>query len=117
MVVRIRFGHGPVVTRRKGKNSRIAMLAGSLLTLISICLLSLGIWRLCQDLDLANDFIFPDGFLSHWQVWIAAAALTQYSCWRLTKYARTARLRGETAHVEKAADLEKPAPSGMAANV
>jgi len=117
MVVRIRFGQGPVVTRRKGKNSRIAMLAGSLLTLISICLLSLGIWRLCQDLDLANDFIFSDGLLSHWQVWIAAAALTQYGCWRLTRYARAARLRVETAIEEKDADHEESAPSGMAANV
>jgi len=117
MVVRIRFGQGPVVTRRNGKNSRAAMLAGSLLTLISICLLSLGIWRLCQDLDLANNFIFPDGFLSHWQVWIAAAALTQYSCWGLTRYAKAAHIRAEAPASEKDADVEKPEPSGMAANV
>ena len=75
MVVKIRFGRGPVVTRRKGKNSRIALLAASLLTLVSICLASLGIWRLAQDVGLAGDFIFPDGFLSHWQVWIGAAAV------------------------------------------
>ena len=113
MVVRIRFGRGPVVTRRKGKNSRIALLASSLLTLIAICLLSLGIWRLCQDVNLAGDFIFTDGFLSHWQVWIAAAALTQYSCWRLSQYARMAHRRTEAATARE----EKQAPSSIAANV
>jgi hypothetical protein len=89
MVVRIRFGPGPLVTRRKGKNSRIALLAASLLTLASICLGSLGVWRLCQDLDLAGNFVFAQGFLSHWQVWIGAATLVQYCAWRLTRYART----------------------------
>ena len=91
MVVKIRFGQGPVVTRRKGKNSRIAMLAASLLTLASICLGSLGVWRLAQDLDLAGDFVFANGFLSHWQVWLGAAVGVQYGAWRLTRYARTAK--------------------------
>jgi hypothetical protein len=91
MVVKIRFGRGPLVTRRKGKNSRIAILAASLLTLVAICLASLGVWKFCQDAGLAGDFVFADGFLSHWQVWIGSATLVQYACWRLTRYARTAR--------------------------
>jgi hypothetical protein len=91
MVVKVRFGRGPVVTRRKGKNTRIALLAASLLTLVAICLASLGVWRLCQDVDLAGDFIFADGFLSHWQVWIGSAVLVQYTGWRLTRYARKVR--------------------------
>jgi hypothetical protein len=91
MVVKIRFGRGPVVTRRRGKNSRIAMLASSLLTLVAICLASLGAWRLGQDLGLAGDFVVKDGFLSHWQVWLGAAITVQYTCWRLTRYAKLAR--------------------------
>jgi hypothetical protein len=91
MVVKVRFGRGPVVTRRRGKNARIALLAASLLTLVAICLASLGAWRLCQDVNLAGDFIFADGFLSHWQVWIGSAVLVQYTGWRLTRYARSAR--------------------------
>jgi hypothetical protein len=91
MVVRIRFGRGPLVTRRPGKNSRIAVLAASLLTLVAICLASFGVWRLCQDLGLASNFVFSDGFLSHWQVWIASSVVVQYACWRLTRYARSAR--------------------------
>jgi hypothetical protein len=91
MVVKVRFGRGPVVTRRKGKNSRIALLAASLLTLIAICLASMGAWRFFEDVDLAGDFVFADGFLSHWQVWIGSAVLVQYTGWRLTRYARRAR--------------------------
>jgi hypothetical protein len=116
MVVKIRFGRGPVVARRKGKNSRIALLGAGFLTLVSICLASLGSWRFCQDIGIAGDFIFEDGFLSHWQVWIASAALTQYACWRLSRYAKQAR--------EEAVDddeTEDPksgqTPAGIAANM
>jgi len=58
MVVKIRFGRGPVVTRRKGKNGRIAILAASLLTLVAVCFASLGFWRLAEDVDLAGGFVF-----------------------------------------------------------
>jgi len=89
MVVKIRFGRGPVVTRRKGKNSRIATLAASVLTLFSLASVSLGMWRVGTDLNWAGDFVFPQGFLSHWQVWVGAAVAIQYSAWKLTRYART----------------------------
>jgi hypothetical protein len=88
MVVKIRFGRGPVVTRRKGKNSRIATLAASVLTLVSLSCASLGMWRIGTDLGWAGDFVFPQGFLSHWQVWAGAAVAIQYSAWKLTRYAR-----------------------------
>jgi hypothetical protein len=90
MVVKVRFGRGPLVARRKGKNSRIALLCAGFLTLVSICLGTLGIWRFCQDVGLAGDFIFADGFLSHWQVWIASSGLTWYASWRLSQYAKRA---------------------------
>lgn len=93
MVVRIRFGRGPVVMRRKGKNSRIATLAASLLTMVSISCASLGLWRLGTDLDWAGGFVFSQGFLSHWQVWIGAAAAVQYASWRLSRYARAATMQ------------------------
>lgn len=113
MVVKIRFGRGPVLARRKGKNSRMAVLGSYLLGLFAICFLSLGIWRLCQDVGLAGDFVFADGFLSHWQVWMAAAALTQYCSWRLGRYARMARELAEAG-----AELEEPKSStSLAANV
>jgi hypothetical protein len=88
MVVKVRFGRGAVVSRRSGKNRRLARLAASLLTLVSISCGALGVWRLGTDLDWAGDFVFPSGLLSHWQVWIAAAVAVQYLSWRLARYAR-----------------------------
>jgi hypothetical protein len=88
MVVRIRFGRGRVISRRKGKNSGIAILAASLLTLVSISFASLGIWRIGTDLAWAGDFVVSDGLLSHWQIWIGAALLIQYAAWRLNRYAK-----------------------------
>jgi len=90
MVVKIRFGYGPVVSRRAGKNSRMATLAASVLTLVSISCASLALWRIGTDLEWAGDFVFPSGFLSHWQVWLGAAIAVQYAAWRLTRYARKA---------------------------
>ena len=90
MVVKIRFGRGPVVTRRPGKNSRMATLAASVLTLFSISCASLSLWRIGTDLELAGDFVFRDGILSHWQVWAGAAIAIQYCAWQLTRYAKKA---------------------------
>jgi hypothetical protein len=88
MVVKVRFARGPMVSRRKGKNSRIATLAASLLTMVSLSCAALGLWRLGADLNWAGGFVFSEGFLSHWQVWIGIAAAVQYAAWRLTRYAR-----------------------------
>ena len=87
MVVRIRFGHGPVVSGRRGKNRRLATLAASLLTMLSICFASLGAWRLGQDLGWAGDFAVGSGLLSHWLVWFGLAAAAQYASWRSAGYA------------------------------
>lgn len=89
MVVRIRFGRGPVITRRAGKNSRIANLSASFLTLISISCAALGIWRIGADLGWAGDFAIQQGFFSHEQVWLGAAAVIQYSAWQLKRYAKS----------------------------
>lgn len=112
MVVKVRFGRGPVVARRKGKNSRIALLGAGFLTLVSICLGSLGIWRFCQDIGVSGDFIFSDGFLSHWQVWIAGSALAWYGSWRLSRHAKQS---GEDAHVDGVEDPK--ARARLAANM
>jgi hypothetical protein len=91
MVVKVRFARGRMVSRRKGKNSRIATLAASLLTMASLSCASLGLWRVGTDLDWAGGFVFSQGFLSHWQVWIGAAVAIQYVAWRLTRYANMVR--------------------------
>jgi hypothetical protein len=113
MVVKINFGRGLVVARRKGKNSRAALLGAGLLTMSSICLGSLAIWRFSQDVGLAGDFIFEDGVLSHWQVWLAGFVGTQYGGWRLRKYAKQAVESAEAEAAEESAET----PSSLAANV
>jgi hypothetical protein len=111
MVVKIRFGRGPLIARRSGKNSRIARLASSLLTLCSTGCVSFGMWRLSSDLGWAGDFVFRDGILSHWQVWVGAAAAIQYSAWRLLRYARNAPVEVPQIHpaTEPAASLKAAA--------
>ena len=89
MVVRIRFGRGPRVERRKGKNSRIAWVASGLLTLGSVSCLVLGLWRLGIDFGWTANFVFPDGSVfSHWQVWMTASLLIQTGAWKLNQYGK-----------------------------
>jgi hypothetical protein len=67
--------------------NRIALPGARLLSLVAIGCASLGLWRVGSDLGWAGDFILQDGFLSHWQVWVGAAAGAQYASLRLTRYA------------------------------
>ena len=91
MVVKIRFGRGPTVSKRKGKNGRLATLAASLLTMLSVSCASLGVWRLGSDLGWTGDFVVESGLLSHWLVWLGLAAAAQYTSWRLAVYAAVSR--------------------------
>jgi len=68
--------------------NRIALPGATLLSLVAIGCASLGVWRVGSDLGWAADFVVRDGFLSHWQVWVGAAASAQYASLRLTRYAR-----------------------------
>ena len=88
MVVRIRFGRGPTVTRRKGKNRRVALGVGALLTPAAVMASVLGIWRLAADLKWAGEFGISSGIFSHWQVWLTTAGLLQWGSWALSRYGR-----------------------------
>jgi hypothetical protein len=88
-VVTVRFGTGHLSAPDRS-NSRIAILSASLLTLVAIGCASLGFWRIGTDLDVAHNFVFQNGFLSHWQVWIGLAVGVQYVSWRLNRFARSA---------------------------
>jgi len=65
-------------------------------------------WRVGTDLDWAGGFVFSQGFLSHWQVWIGAAVAVQYAAWRLTRYAgATVQQETDAATAEKSAASEQ----------
>lgn len=54
-----------------------------------------ALWRLGADLSWAGAFIVSDGLLSHWQVWLAVAVVTQMMSVQLNRLINTTP--GETA--------------------
>jgi hypothetical protein len=91
MVVRIRFAKGPKirinqVTDQPAKNRQAASALAALLTPVGLIALVLAIWRVAADLNWANSFAIPTGLFSHWQVWLAAAALVQFCSYLLNRY-------------------------------
>lgn len=89
MVVRIRFGRGPKIVRKRRKNQRIALAFAALLTPASVMASVLGIWRIAADLNWTGDFAITSGFFSHWQVWIASAVLLEVLARILNRYGRS----------------------------
>jgi hypothetical protein len=88
MVVRILFGRGLRVQRKKGKNRRAALALGSLLTPAAVMASALGVWRLASDIKIAGAFAISKGVFSHWQVWMACAFVLQRCAWMLNRYGR-----------------------------
>jgi hypothetical protein len=88
MVVRIRFGKGPKVARKRGKNQRVALTVAGLLTPAAFTASVLALWCIAASLNWTNTFAFPTGILSHWQVWLAAAAGMQLCARLLNRYAK-----------------------------
>lgn len=88
MLVKIRFGKGPQVALRRGKNRRVAAAVAALLTPAGVIAFFLAIWRVAADLNWANSFAIPSGLFSHWQVWLGAAGLLQTCAHILNRYGR-----------------------------
>jgi len=88
MVVRIRFGKGSKVEREGRRNRRLAMVFASFLTPAAVMAAALGVWRLAEDPHWASDFAIHKGLFSHWQVWLAFAALLQTGSYLLNRYGR-----------------------------
>src|SRR4051794_41844318 len=74
MLVRIRFGTGRPVQRGKGKNRRLALALGALLTPAAVMASVLGLWRLAADMKWTGEFGISSGLFSHWQGWLPLAA-------------------------------------------
>lgn len=86
MLVRIRFGRGNQVYRRKGKNRSLALAFGALLTPAAVMASVLGLWRLASDMKWAGEFGISSGLFSHWQVWLGCAVALQGGAWLLNRY-------------------------------
>lgn len=57
-----------------------------LLTPLAAIAGALGIWRLGTDPGWTNGFFIAQGFLSHWQVWLAAAIGIQVLAFGLNRW-------------------------------
>ena len=92
MVVRIRFGQGPRVDRRRRKNQRVALAFASFLTPAAVMAGALAIWGVAEGPNWASHFAIRSGLLSHWQVWLGFAALLQAGSYFLNRYGRLQRI-------------------------
>src|SRR5271165_5761174 len=92
MMVRIKLRHGPPIQRKVGKNRQVASAIGTLLMPAVLMAYVLGIWRLASDLGMAGAFTIT-GLFSHWQVWLAVAALLHIGSSSLNRYGRGGTLR------------------------
>jgi uncharacterized RDD family membrane protein YckC len=86
MRIRIRFGAGPRVYRKEGKNRHLAAAAAALLTPAAVMAAILGVWRICADIGLTGAFAISSGLFSHWQVWLAIAAGLEFVAMLLNRY-------------------------------
>jgi len=91
MKVRFRFREGRRVSRRRGKNRRLAAAVGALLIPMALMAYVLGLWRLASDLGVAGEFAIT-GLFSHWQVWIAVALALSFAASALNRYGRGGEL-------------------------
>ena len=89
MVVRIRFGEPPKPEVKRAQNRRRAQGVAALLTPAALMSCLLALWRIGADLNLTGSFAIPSGLFSHWQVWLAAAALLQLCSYALNRYGRS----------------------------
>jgi hypothetical protein len=89
MVVRIRFGKGLKLGRKRQKNKRLALLLAVLLPPSALTAATLAIWRIAADLNLTNSFAISSGIFSHWQVWLAAAVALQMCARALNRYGKS----------------------------
>jgi hypothetical protein len=93
MMVRIKLQQGRPIQRKVGKNRLVASAIGTLLMPAVLMAYVLGIWRLASDLGMAGQFTIT-GLFSHWQVWIALAAMLHIGSASLNRYGRGGTLKG-----------------------
>jgi hypothetical protein len=91
MKVKFRFQEGRHISRRRGKNRRLAAAVAALLIPIALMAYVMGLWKLASDLGLASDFGI-DGLFSHWQVWGAVALALTFAASALNRYGRGGEL-------------------------
>ena len=86
MIVRIRLSNGPRIRRNRRKNQHLALGLAALLTPAAVMAIVLALWRLSADLRATAEFPISVGLFSHWQVWLAGAAILEFLAVILNRY-------------------------------
>jgi hypothetical protein len=86
MLVRIRLGKEPPVSRGRAKKRRIAQAIAVLLKPAALMASVMGLWRITSDFNWTAGFVVPSGLFSYWQVWLGGAALLQLCSHSLNRY-------------------------------
>src|SRR5260221_7420 len=89
MRVKIRLRTGPRVQVNRRTKHQVARAIGALLTPAALMACALGFWRLAADLRWTSNFAISNGFFSHWQVWMAGAAVLEVGAIALDRYGKT----------------------------
>ena len=92
MIVKLRFPTGRLVKKTSGKNRHIALAIAALMTPGTLMMFVMGMWRIGADLSIATEFPITEGVWQHWQMWIAAAALSHLASVLLNRYGKSGEL-------------------------
>lgn len=84
MTLRIRFGQGRLVKRRREHQGELAQATASLLTPACVMAYVLAFWRLAADIGVTSDSGLQ-GVFSHWQLWLVLAVGLHWSSRNLNR--------------------------------
>lgn len=83
---------GRRVRRAPGKNRHVALAVSALMTPVTLIMLVMALWRIGADINMASEFPIAEGAWSHWQMWMAAAAISHLATVLLNRYGRTGEM-------------------------
>jgi hypothetical protein len=92
MIVRIRLETGPPIRKTTGKNRHVASAVAALLWPAIFTAYVLGVWALAAQIRVTEAFGIPQGFFSHWQVWVAGGISLHVGAAMLNRYGRDNKL-------------------------
>lgn len=88
MFLKLQLMMQPTIARSVDGVPELPQLLAQLLTPASFLAYMLALWRLGADLQWTGEFAISSGLFSHWQVWLALAALLQVAGSMLRRYHR-----------------------------
>ena len=91
MVVRLRLQKRRSTAYPPPNYQTIALAIAALLMPASLVAFTLAFWRIAADLRWTREFAISSGIFSHWQVWMAGAALLVVIAAILNRYGRNDR--------------------------